>query len=229
MDTYKLRIPSHVCITYIYIWIYSSGAIKLQMASWYKRHSVFTRNKSLSQALFLSPGSCEDRACAIFRGKEEPESYKSRRDTGANVRGRALQQATTVTTLLKRRESSFVWYFRYIKPRICDSGAEFGLAKLHFTARGRIPGYINLYAGAPWRERERLRASLPPSPIDFLPREGCTPRYYFAFSPAHRECRCVSILIESSHLSCRRYLIQDLASCEWHVIYGAIVYNAFCG
>jgi len=68
----------------------------------------------------------------------------NRPDTGVNARGRALQQATMVTTLLKRRESSFVWYFRYIKPRICDSGAEFGLAKLHFTARGRIPKYINL-------------------------------------------------------------------------------------
>lgn len=105
--------------------------------------------KQIINAYYPSPSpdheerSCEDRACDFPR-KRRTESYKSRRDTGANVRGRALQQATTVTTLLKRRESSFVWYFRYIKPRICDSGAEFGLAKLHFTARGRIPGYINL-------------------------------------------------------------------------------------
>lgn len=118
------------------------------MASRYKHHSIFTRNKSLTQVLSLSlrdreEGSCEDRACDFPR-KRRTVGYKSRRDTGVNVRGRALQQATTVTTLLKRRESSFVWYFRYIKPRICDSGAEFGLAKLHFTARGRIPGYINL-------------------------------------------------------------------------------------
>lgn len=103
----------------------------------------FKNSKILSRARDREEGSCEDRACDFAR-KRRTESYKSRRDTGANVRGRALQQATTVTTLLKRRESSFVWYFRYIKLRICDSGAEFGLAKLHFTARGRIPGYINL-------------------------------------------------------------------------------------
>lgn len=132
---------------FIFIWI----AIKLD-------EIVREWHMSKSLTVLVPPDVKKNRACD-FPKKRRTARATNRLDTGVNARGRALQQATMVTTLLKRRESSFVWYFRYIKPRICDSSAEFGLAKLHFTARGHIPGYINL----PREHRDYARP-----PIDFL-------------------------------------------------------------